>query len=402
MSVNSHSLSFALAAIDTDVTAGVVSTSSPLLPSLTSLSSLPSALDTLTFAEAGYLWLLMAPVALVSLWGWRLLRHRVELRRFARNRVLPVREQWAFMGDLAFWLFALAALSLCILALARPQARITVNSRAGADLVILQDASASMFVTDVLPSRWQRSQQFLRTLAETLSWKGDRVALALFANRTSPQLRLTKDPNALFFFFDQLGEQPPFSLENDTTWDTNIEEGIAWGLKLIETDESLFGRSRNAKAFVLVSDGQAWSGEVQRALEKAREQRVTVHVVGIGTIGGGMIPEPVGADGVILKPKMRSVLDQKSLRDIARFGGGEYFEIGREPDREMAFRLIASVRKRTAANDATTSYEDLYWYCLVGAAVMMGLGTLALRKRVELLWQAGGAAAALAVLLSFL
>jgi len=362
----------------------------------------PPTFDNFTFADPGYLTLLTAPALLLLLWAWRFIRHRSELRRFAAHRVLPVRERLGIAGDLMFWLFLLFASCLCILALARPQARISVSHRAGADLVILLDASASMYVNDVLPSRWQRSQQFLRTLAETLSWKGDRVALALFASRTSPQLRLTKDPNALFFFFDQLGEHSPFPLDSDTTWDTNIEEGIAWGLKLIATDESLFGRSRNAKAFVLVTDGQAWSGEVRRAVEAAREQRVIVHVVGIGTVSGGMIPEPAGDDGVVPPPKLRSRLDQQSLREVARFGSGDYFEIGREPDREMAFRLISSVRKRASLNDETTSFEDLYWRFLLAAAALLGVATLMLRKRVELWWQAGGAVAALSILIAVL
>ena len=67
-----------------------------------------------------------------------------------------------------------------------------------------------MYVTDVRPDRWRRSVQFLRTFAETLSWKGDRVALALFAQLAAPQVRLTKDPNALFFFIDHLGDHSPF------------------------------------------------------------------------------------------------------------------------------------------------------------------------------------------------
>ncbi len=353
--------------------------------------------ESFTFADPGYLTLLAVPAALLAVWLWRLVRHRVEVRRFAAHRTLPVRERFGPAGDLPFWLCVLLASTLAVLALARPQARIKVSQRAGADLVILFDASASMYVNDVLPSRWQRSQQFLRTLAETLSWKGDRVALALFASRTSPQLRLTKDPNALFFFFDQLGERSPFSLESDTTWDTNIEEGIAWGLKLIAADEGLFGRSRNAKAFVLVTDGQAWSGQVERALEVAREQRVTVHVVGVGTVTGGLIPEPMGDDGVVPPPRLRAVLDEPSLRAIARAGGGDYFEIGREADRDMAFRLISNVRQRASSSDETTSYEDLYWYFLVGAAALLGVAALLLRKPVELWWQIAGAAAALGI-----
>jgi Ca-activated chloride channel family protein len=354
----------------------------------------------LSFAEPAYLTLLALPSVLLAAWLWRFVRQRMEVRRFAARRVVPVRERFGPAGDLTFWLCVLLVSGVAIVALARPQARIAVSQRAGADLVILLDASASMYVDDVLPSRWQRAQSFLRTLAETLSWKGDRVALALFASRTSPQLRLTKDPNALFFFFDQLGEHSPFSLESDTTWDTNIEESIAWGLKLISADEALFGRSRNAKAFVLVTDGQAWSGEVQRALEAAREQRVGVQVVGVGTVTGGLIPEPGGDDGVVPPPSRRAVLDEAGLRDIARAGGGAYYEIGREPDRDVAFRLISGVRQRASLSEETTSYEDLYWYVMVGGAVLLGIAALLLRKPVELWWQLAGAAVALATLLA--
>jgi class 3 adenylate cyclase len=53
---------------------------------------------------------------------------------------------------------------------------------------------------------------WLRTFAETLSWTNERVALALFAYRPAPQVRLTRDPNAFFFFLDRLREQPPFGL----------------------------------------------------------------------------------------------------------------------------------------------------------------------------------------------
>ena len=96
---------------------------------------------------------------------------------------------------------------------------------------------------------------FLRTFAEALSWRGDRVALALFAQLAAPQVRLTKDPNSLFFFLDNLGDRSPFRLENLTTWDTNIEEGIRWGLNLIEKDEQLFGGSGNPTTCTPLREG---------------------------------------------------------------------------------------------------------------------------------------------------
>src|SRR5678815_3151758 len=201
--------------------------------------------STLSFGEPLYLWLLAVPGGLLVLWVWQVFRRRADERRLTRDRVLPVVERHALLGGLFFWVAVALASILCILALARPVAHVSSMRRASADIVILQDGSASMHVTDVAPNRWRRSVQFLREFGQALSWRGDRVALAIFAYHTAPQVRLTKDPNALFFFIDHLGSQPPFSLEDDPTWDTNIEEGVSWGLKLVDVDKELFGGNKN-------------------------------------------------------------------------------------------------------------------------------------------------------------
>ena len=352
------------------------------------------------FGDPLYLWLLAGPAMLLVLWTWQVLRRRRDARRSVHERVLPVRERYTVTGDLAFWFCLLIAVSFCIVALARPQARVMVVRMGGADFVILQDGSASMYVEDVAPDRWQRSIRFVRTFAETLNWKDDRVALAMFAYRAAPQVRLTRDPNALFFFVEHLAERSPFRLEDDPTWGTNIEEGVRWGLNLVETNEELFGKTNNPKAFVVISDGQAWSGEVQRALAEAVAQDVTVHVVGVGTTAGAFIPEAEGPYAPVGRVRIRAVLDRDSLRAIARAGGGEYFEIGRQPDREVAARIIGSVRRRgTASQEAETS-QELYWQFLFAAAVVLCLGTLVVRQKTELWWQVAGALVAVGILAS--
>ena len=355
--------------------------------------------STFRFAEPLYLWLLVVPGLLLVLWIWQVVRRRTDTRRCVRERVVPIAERYSLIGDLAFWICVIVASSLCIVALARPEARISVVRNAGADIVLLQDGSASMYVTDVQPDRWRRSIQFVRAFADALAWKGDRVALALFAHLASPQVRLTSDPNALFFFLDHLSERSPFRLEEDTTWDTNIEEGLYWGLKLVEKDEELYGKSKNARAFVVISDGQAWSGDVAKALVSARERSTPVYVVGVGTAGGGIIPEPVRFTGrAAAAAPVRAVLDRDSLRQIARTGGGEYFELGREPDREVAAKIIASVRRRARTGQRVESYEELYWRFLFAAGVFLCLGTVLLNASTELWWQAAGALAAVLIL----
>jgi len=365
------------------------------------MPSLPAIdFESFRFASPVYLWLLLIPAVLLVVWGWRVVRRRANVRRLAAQRIVPVRQRFGPVGDLAFWAWVLIAASLCITAIARPQARLSSFRKASADIVILQDASASMYVTDVRPDRWRRSVQFLRTFAETLSWKGDRVALALFAQLAAPQVRLTKDPNALFFFIDNLGEHSPFRLENTTTWDTNIEEGLRWGIRLVDKDEEVFGKSGNPKAFLVISDGQSWSGTVASAIQEARAHKIPVHVAGIGTTTGGMIPEPARPDGTRPPPVVRSVLDRNSLVQLAVAGGGDYFEIGDEPDRVVAFRIIDRLHRQSDVSQQIESYEDLYYRFLMAAAVMLGLGTVFLHKRADLAWQAGGVLVALVLLVT--
>ena len=352
---------------------------------------------TLRFGEQLYLWLLVGPAALAVLWCVQLARRRAD-RRAICGRVVPTPDRYALFGDLPFWLCLIVTSALVVVALARPQASVTAVRRGGVDLVILQDGSASMYVNDIAPDRWRRSVKFIRALAEAIQWRGDRVALALFSQRAAPQIRLTKDPNALFFFLDHLDEQSPFRLEDAATWDTNIEEGVFWGLKLVETDEQLFGVSKNTKAFVVISDGQAWSGEVANALTLARQRGAPVFVVGVGSARGGMIPEPVGKDGTRPASTIRAVLDRESLRTIATAGGGEYFEIGREADRDVAFRIVNSARRLSKIAETVETREDLYWRFLLMAAGILGLGTLVLKHKAELAWQAAGAFVAVLLL----
>ncbi len=352
---------------------------------------------TLRAAQPLYLWLLIGPAVLLVLAVWRLTRRRAEIRRSTGERMLPIASRYPYAGELAFWILVLVATSLCILALARPQATVATVRRGGADFVVLQDGSASMYARDVEPDRWQRSIQFLRAFGDSLSWKGERVALALFAHLASPQVRLTKDPNALFFFLDHLGKQSPFRLEDNPTWDTNIEEGLRWGLNLIAKDEELFGRTSHVKAAVVISDGQAWSGEMANVLAQARQRNVWVYVVGVGTVAGAMIPPP-GSSLVATEPPMRASLDRESLREIARAGGGDYFELGRESDREIAARIISSVRRRATMVAQTDTHLDLYWHALFGAALAIALGIWFVRSRTELWWHAAAFVAALLVL----
>ena len=354
----------------------------------------------LQFDQPLYLWLLLLPAGLGLLWVWQLRRRRNDVHRAIQARTTPVRERYAFAGGLSFWLCLLLAVAALVLALSRPQVLASVTQSAGADFIILQDGSTSMRVSDVTPDRWQRSVSWIRMFAELLSWQDERVALALFAHRAAPQIRLTRDPNALFFFLDYLDEEPPFRLEDDTSWDTNIEEGIYWGVQMFELDAELYGERLSAKAFIVISDGQAWSGEVDTALQLAREHGIRVYVVGVGTTAGGFIPQlPVSPYDRPEDP-IHSVLDRRSLRTIAEAGGGDYFELGVDTDQDIALQILTDVQRRARSTRRDETFTELYWFLLATAAGLVCLGTLLLKERTQLWWQLATAGAIVVLLMS--
>ena len=95
------------------------------------------SLESFRFAEPLYLWLLIVPAVLFAVWIWRFVRRRGDLKRLRARRALPVRERLGAVGDLAFWAAVLLAASLCIVALARPQALVSTVRKASADVVVL-------------------------------------------------------------------------------------------------------------------------------------------------------------------------------------------------------------------------------------------------------------------------
>ena len=81
-------------------------------------------------------------------------------------------------------------------------------------------------------------------------------------------------------------------------------------MRVIEKDEELLGPSKNAPLFLLISDGQAWSGTVDESIQLAKSRGIPVVVVGVGTFSGGFIPEASNVEEST-DSSIYSVLDRK-------------------------------------------------------------------------------------------
>jgi hypothetical protein len=83
-------------------------------------------------------------------------------------------------------------------------------------------------------------------------------------------------------------------------------------------------------------------------------------------------------------PPIVSRLDRASLAAIATAGGGQYLELDRENDVDLANRLVDAARRRALSASAMPVIQEVYWQLLLAAGCFTVMGALFLRDRSEL------------------
>jgi len=273
----------------------------------------------MTFAWPLILLLLALPGALLA-WEFS---HRRRAAALSRPKILraqagphslrlpPSHAQPTTVAKPRFWLWA--GLALAIVALARPQwgrleEPVFDQSR---EILLAVDLSRSMLTPDVKPSRLERSKLLIQSLLERLA--GERVGLAVFAGTAFLQSPLSADYEILREFLPALG--PDFLPEGGSNYGA-----------LIETALGAFGTTTAADRFlVILSDGEATDEEWKAKVEELKKKNIRVLGLGVGTAGGGMIPD---ANGQFVKDERGAVvlskLEAATLQQLAQATGGVY------------------------------------------------------------------------------
>lgn len=273
----------------------------------------------MTFAWPQLLWLLLVPGAWLA-WD---LTHRRRTAGGTRPKILRA-EAGAHSLNLTapsakplsttrprVWLCI--GLALCVLALARPQygrleEPVFDQSR---EILIAIDLSRSMLTPDVKPSRLERAKLLIQSLLEKL--KGERVGLAVFSGTSFLQSPLSADYEILREFLPALG--PDFLPEGGSNYGA-----------MLDTALQAFGASGAADRFLIVlSDGEATDEDWKAKLDELKKKSIRVLGLGVGTGGGGMIPD---GSGQFVKDERGAVvlskLEPATLLALAEATGGVY------------------------------------------------------------------------------
>jgi hypothetical protein len=310
-------------------------------------------------------WWVVVPLVAV---GWAL---HVWYMRTVRRRA-PIASRFSGLSRRSTWVRAVVELVAGIMAAAalvfslmRPQALLTaqVPQFERQDLIVVLDRSASMRAHDVAPSRFSRATREIRNFLRTKPEAIDRVGLVGFADASVVLSYLTSDVESVLFYLDWIEDDP------STLLGTNIGAALTSARDVAAKDDR-----PTRKLFLLVSDGEDYGTELQKALATFRGDGYRVNCIGIGSEGDVPIPlrQPDGQETFLRDDAGRLVttkFEESTLRAIAAATGGRYVRSTTGGELALAIAdLVKGERKRLGWR-TSTEYRDLYPVGLAVAGV---------------------------------
>ncbi len=308
----------------------------------------------MTFFWPNLLWALLLVPALIAAYLWMLRRKKKFAVEYASLSVVK-----AAMGKGGMWrrhvppALMLTALTLLLLALARPAAVITLPSQ-GETVLLAMDVSGSMRAKDVLPSRIEAAQVAAKAFVAEQP-RTTKIGLVTFAGTAamvqSPTLSREDVLAAIDRFQLQrgtaVGSGLLVSLQTlfpDVEFDLRLNDPRGNAMRAMPLDPAkpkkepppaVAPGSFSSAVIILLTDGATTTGpDPLIAARMVADRGVRVFTVGLGTTGG----EIIGAEGW----SMRVRLDEAALKNIADLTRGEYFLASNAADLKKIYQSMSS------------------------------------------------------------
>lgn len=253
----------------------------------------------------------------------------------------------------------MAAISLIIVAIARPRSSNTFESvdTEGIDIVMAIDVSTSMLARDFVPDRIGAAKDIaIEFIAQRPS---DRIGIVVFAGESYTQAPLTTDRPTLINLMKEI--------------ETGlIDDGTAIGNGLATAVARMKDSDAKSRVVILLTDGVNNAGEITplMAAEIAKTYGVRVYTIGVGA--EGLAPYPVmGPWGVELQ-QIPVEIDEQLLKDIAETTGGQYFRATDNTKLLEIYGEINQMEKNRTKVDSFPVYQELFLdYALAALAALL-------------------------------
>ncbi len=263
-----------------------------------------------------------------------------------------------------FILLAIAVL-LLVIGLANPQwgTKTRKVKRKGIDVIIALDVSQSMMAEDITPNRLLKAKKFTQDFLKKT--RGNNVGLILFACNAYLQVPLTTD------YANVMANIRSASPGSVPSQGTTIAQAIDVGNKAFKEDEE------NHRAVVIISDGEDHDDTAVAIAKEAHDNGVLIYTIGVGSQEGTFVPflDSRGSRSYKVDEsgkRVRSQLNEEMLREIAKAGGGSYFNLAAGADQVVSAlqKQIDNIEKKEFEQRIFDEYAS-YFQWFIGLALLL-------------------------------
>lgn len=318
----------------------------------------------ITFANPGFLYLL-ALVPLLAAWyifrqGRNIPTLQVSDTEVFENTPRSIRH-YLYHG---MFVFRIVAVSLLILAFARPQSTLKRQnvSIEGIDIVLGLDISGSMLAQDLKPDRLEAAKKVSQDFFQ--GRPNDRIGLVVFSGEAFTQCPLTTDHGIIE---DMLDDIKSGIIQDGTA----IGDGLATAINRLKESQAV------SKVIILLTDGQNNAGSIAplSAAEIAKIYGIRIYTIGVGTIG--YAPYPVQTPFGTQYQNMEVKIDEDLLKQVANMTDGKYFRATDNTRLKEVYQEIDQLEKsKIDVTEFRKKHEEFLNLALI-ALLLLALETLA-------------------------
>ncbi|MFL2642924.1 MAG: VWA domain-containing protein [Flavobacteriales bacterium] len=315
------------------------------------------------FLNIEFLWLLVA-IPLIALWYYYTGKYKSNTLNFSNSEAFSESKSFVVLLEPILRIFRMIALTLLIIALARPQVTdmsTRVKNNQGIDIVMAIDVSASMLAKDLKPNRLEALKNVAANFIRSRTT--DRIGLVEYAGESYTKTPITSDKSIILRSLKEI------------EYNTIIEGGTAIGMGLGTSVNRIKDSKAISKVVILLTDGVNNSGFIDplTAAELANEFGIKIYTIGLGTNGMALSPIGIDSRGKFNYANAKVEIDEKLLKEIAAMTGGKYF---RATNNSKLIEIYDDIDKLERSDIEEFKYynvQEKYRLFLLPALILIGL-----------------------------
>ncbi|MDG2172594.1 MAG: VWA domain-containing protein [Flavobacteriaceae bacterium] len=315
------------------------------------------------FLNIEFLWLLVA-IPLIALWYYYTGKYKSNTLNFSNSEAFSESKSFVVLLEPILRIFRMIALTLLIIALARPQVTdmsTRVKNNQGIDIVMAIDVSASMLAKDLKPNRLEALKNVAANFIRSRTT--DRIGLVEYAGESYTKTPITSDKSIILRSLKEI------------EYNTIIEGGTAIGMGLATSVNRIKDSKAISKVVILLTDGVNNSGFIDplTAAELANEFGIKIYTIGLGTNGMALSPIGIDSRGKFNYANAKVEIDEKLLKEIAAMTGGKYF---RATNNSKLIEIYDDIDKLERSDIEEFKYynvQEKYRLFLLPALILIGL-----------------------------